>query len=122
LKQLKSDLSRLESAAGAFNNPQTHTPIVHFDKDKYNYLQFEIQRYTVYSSILEEKLQNTENIQNQQSPKPVVINELNPSSIYVNGGGVSFPESNSIKQSILNGCSTVSPSNTLSNTNSKKIN
>ena len=121
LKQLKSDLSRLESAAGAFNNSQNHTPIVHFDKDKYNYLHFEIQRYTVYASVLEENIQDEQNMQNQQSPKPVVTNELNPTSLYVNGG-LSIPESNSIKQTILHGCTTVSSNNTLSTPNTKNIN
>jgi hypothetical protein len=85
LKQLQTDLARLESAAGASlnylngvtnhgvlnNNNNTTTtsttptlpsPTVmmkeekFFDRDKYSYLQFEIVRYTTYANLLEEKL------------------------------------------------------------------
>ncbi|CAF0890922.1 unnamed protein product [Brachionus calyciflorus] len=127
LKQLKTDLSRLES--GAFNQQN-------FDKDKYNYLQYEIQRYQVYSSVLEEKILSES--QSVQSPKPVVINEFsNSSGIFVNGGlmngGLNFSDTthtSPVKQMHLNSSPSVSPSNattnsttlTPTNVNSKKFN
>jgi len=65
LKQIQCDLIKLESASGASqtnnsfhynNNSGFSKDEKHFDRDKYNYLQFEIQRYTTYVNLLEEKI------------------------------------------------------------------
>ena len=47
IKQLQSDFAKLESAAGAHNNNHSNHAYIKndekfFDKDKYNYLQFEV--------------------------------------------------------------------------------
>lgn len=50
-----------------FPNGHANTATNHaFDKDKYNYYQFEIQRYTTYINLLEEQLSNEQQIQLQQ--------------------------------------------------------
>lgn len=52
IKQLQSDLAKLESAAGASHNNHFSNHTNHykeeksFDKDKYNYLQFEVIRFS----------------------------------------------------------------------------
>lgn len=67
IKQLQSDFVKLETAAGAPNNNYIKNDEKFFDKDKYNYLQFEIQRYTIYVNKLEEQIlqDSTLNLQPQ---------------------------------------------------------
>lgn len=76
VKQLQCDLTKIESTNGA-SHLHIKDSEKFFDKDKYNYLQFEIQRYTVYSNILEEKLISDSSNAAQLSQ----LNLINPSFI-----------------------------------------
>jgi hypothetical protein len=81
IKQLQSELAKLESAStntnitGASNtnhHSNNNTNSYSFDKDKYNYLQFEIQRYNVYINLLEEKI-----VSENSTPMPISQQSLN---------------------------------------------
>jgi len=53
IKQLQSDFSKLESAAGAQNNHISYikNDEKFFDKDKYTYLQFEVSKFVLVNFI-----------------------------------------------------------------------
>jgi hypothetical protein len=71
----------LESAAGALNNNYIKNDEKFFDKDKYNYLQFEIQRYTIYVNKLEEQILQDTTTLNLQPPQIAQLTMINPSFV-----------------------------------------
>lgn len=78
IKQLQGDLSKLEqSTNGASHLHIKDSEKSFFDKDKYNYLQFEIQRYTVYANILEEKIIADANIAMANNPTMALNEQTN---------------------------------------------
>jgi PH/SEC7 domain-containing protein len=81
IKQLQSDFVKLESAAGALNNNYIKNDEKFFDKDKYNYLQFEIQRYTIYVNKLEEQILQDTTTLNLQPPQIAQLTMINPSFV-----------------------------------------